>query len=212
MRLILSDSTKRSRCKIVLDYKKDCIKVQTLTVDEEEEDVFLGRDSIRFGEEHVHAHFKHIPVLKNRKGLLADIVDTVVAMKDVSSDFVQLFDDLVFTDCFFVGLLALCQSCQTCWPRYCVRRHISAFVFEFFACKLDQRIVNTVAGDDIDNFLVLFIAAKGFSPLLRIIEQVAHLQSRAFLCRARLRFFLHDTIDKEGCVAEIVLLSFANHC
>ena len=60
-------------------------------------------------------------------------------------------------------------------------RNIGTLVFNFLASELNEGIMHTVSGYDVNYFLVFFIGAKTLLTLLRVIEKVSYLQSRALL-------------------------------
>ena len=161
IRLILSDSTRRS---VKSTNVRGWHEIE-LTVDEEKEDVFLCSHGVRLGQKEVDAHFEHVPVLEDSEGLLSHIVDAVVSMQNVSPNFVQLINDLVLCQRFGIIIIAISHASQASRPGYSMCGHIGALIFHLLASELDEWVMHTVAGYNIHNFLVFFVATQRFAPL-----------------------------------------------
>lgn len=171
-------------CISTINYTFDFIRLHEAIVSKQQDLVLLRGHCVRPCKEAVDAHLKNVPVLKKSEGVLADDRLAVVTTYDVHPDLVDFLEDLFLTQ--FVFLLTRRVS-QAAGSRHSVRRQISSFVFDFLASEFNHWVVNGVPGDHVHDPLVLFICANRFLSLLRVIEQVTHLQSGSF----RGRTWLH---------------------
>ena len=94
-------------------------------------------------------------------------------------------------------------------------RDVCPLVLHLLAGELDEWVVDAVARDHIHDLLILFVRAKTLLSLLRVVEEVAHLQSGAFLSSAGLRSrlvrrgILQLAVEVVARVAQILALRLA---
>ena len=96
-----------------------------------------------------------------------------------------------------------------------MRRYVCPLVLHLLAGELNEWVVDAVARDNIHDLLILFVRAKTLLSLLGVVEEVAHLQSGAFLSSTGLRSrfvrrsILQLAVEVVARVAKILALRLA---